>query len=119
MYKLPKSKKILKAREFKRTLQYGKKFVVPELVLFAAKGSKEENNRLGMIVTKKIGNAVERNKVKRRMREIFRQMPQEESNNLDLVFIARNKMKTASYQNLEKSFHFAFNSLAKRFNRQK
>jgi len=122
MYKLPKTKKILKAQEFKRTLKIGKKFVVPELVLFAAKNNENRDvNRMGFIVTKKIGNAVERNKVKRRLREIFRQIEQKElqaeEKALDLVFIARAKTKTASYQRLEQSFKFAYNNMIKRHKR--
>ena len=122
MNKLPKTKKILKAQEFKQTLQTGKKFVVPELVLFAAKNPSNQSNRMGFIVTKKIGNAVARNKIKRRLREIFRQLDtettQEEQTPLDLVFIARAKTKTASYNKLEQSFKFAFNNIIKRHKRQ-
>lgn len=116
MYKLPKTKKILKAQEFKRTLQNGKKFVVPELVLFAAKAKQEQNSdRLGMIVTKKIGNAVERNRVKRRLREIFRQtQPINPEQPLDLVFIARNKVTAASFDKIEQSFKFAYKNLVRR-----
>ena len=55
MHKLPKAKKILTAQEFKQTMNYGKKFVVSELVLFASKNPKgHTENRLGLVVTKKL-----------------------------------------------------------------
>jgi ribonuclease P protein component len=49
----------------------------PEHVLHqgtAAASSKPEVPRLGMVVTRKVGSAVERNRIKRKIREAFRKM---------------------------------------------
>ena len=75
---------------------------------------------MGLVVTKKIGNAVTRNKIKRQLREIFRQSSchtKADRLDLDLVFIARAKSKTASYEKLSGSFEFALGHLAKRYKR--
>ena len=54
--------------------------------------------RLGLVVTKKIGCAVIRNKVKRLLRECFRQLPIcLRAKPYDIVVIARYNSKTASY----------------------
>ncbi|MGH7282732.1 MAG: ribonuclease P protein component [Polyangiaceae bacterium] len=52
--------------------------------------------RLGIVVTKKLGNAVVRNRVKRTARETFRKMPDFVPNGIDLVVIARAKAETLS-----------------------
>ncbi|MDR2353675.1 MAG: ribonuclease P protein component [Deltaproteobacteria bacterium] len=48
-------------------------------------------NRLGVIVTKKVGKAVFRNKIKREAREFFRQQTFFWPQGLDLIFIARRQ----------------------------
>ena len=114
MYKFPKEKKLLKAREFRRVLDSGKKFILPEMVVFSEKNSLN-SNRMGLIVTKKIGNAVVRNKIKRHLREVFRQNnPSPNEERLDLVFIARSKAKTAGFDKLSRSFDFAMRHITKR-----
>lgn len=46
--------------------------------------------RLGIVVTKKIGNAVQRNRIKRVCRELFREWPDLVPDGIDLVVIARS-----------------------------
>ncbi len=58
-------------------------------------------SRYGFSVSKRIGKAVMRNKVKRWLREILRLTPLKPG--WDIVFIARRLAATADYANLEKS----------------
>jgi ribonuclease P protein component len=46
--------------------------------------------RLGIVVTKKIGNSPQRNRIKRLCRECFRTWPELVPDGIDLVVIARN-----------------------------
>jgi ribonuclease P protein component len=46
--------------------------------------------RLGVVATKKIGNAVQRNRIKRLCRECFREWPELVPDGIDLVVIARS-----------------------------
>ncbi len=55
-----------------------------------------DHNRFGILVGKRIGNAVTRNKVKRRLREALRQAPLEPG--WDAVFIARKGVERATFQ---------------------
>ena len=56
-------------------------------------------SRYGFSVSKRVGKAVTRNKVKRRLREILRAMPLKEG--WDIVFIARPAVATADYAGLK------------------
>lgn len=72
------------------------------------------NPRLGLSVSKKVGNAVVRNKVRRRMKEIFHaNMEYMEGlpSGLDLVVSARPVSSGASFQELEREFSVALKKL--------
>jgi ribonuclease P protein component len=58
-------------------------------------------SRYGFTVSRRVGKAVERNRVKRLLREILRQTPLQPG--WDIIFIARSQAARASYANLGKS----------------
>jgi len=92
----PKSRRILKRLEYRRVFDAQVKVVCPELVVFA-----QPNNgpgRIGLVVSRKVGNAVVRNRVKRILREAFRQC--EDSPSLDVVVVARHVCASAGYQQI-------------------
>lgn len=68
---LPKAARVRKRREYLE-LQKGRRIVSAHFVFFLLKRSEEARSRLGLIVSRKVGNAVARNRVKRRSRELFR-----------------------------------------------
>ena len=57
--------------------------------------------RYGFSVSKRLGGAVVRNRVKRRMREILRALPLEAG--WDIIFIVRPQAATASFADLKKT----------------
>ncbi len=57
--------------------------------------------RCGFSVSRRVGSAVVRNRVKRRLREIMRLTPLPPG--WDIVFIARPRVAAARYDNIEKS----------------
>jgi len=69
--------------------------------------------RLGIVVTKKLGNAVVRNRVKRTARETFRKMPDFVPNGVDLVVIARGKAEFLSQAEVESEWERARSAIAK------
>ena len=60
--------------------------------------------QLGIIVSKRVGSAVVRNKIKRRFREIYRHARPSLQPHLWLVLIASPKAATTSFQDLEKEW---------------
>ena len=65
--------RLTERREFTRCFDEGRKVFSPNFIFFAAyRGNGEETWRMGMAVTKKIGTAVRRNRVRRLVRESFR-----------------------------------------------
>jgi len=71
------------------------------LVVVRALPNSLKTTRYGFSVSKKVGNAVIRNKVKRRLKEITRQIPVETG--WDIVIIARSAAARADYSALKKA----------------
>jgi ribonuclease P protein component len=60
--------------------------------------------RLGLSIPRKVGNAVTRNAVRRRLREVFYSCISELSGNLDLVVSARPAAAEATFEELREEF---------------
>lgn len=86
-----------KNEDFKKVYARGKSVVTPYLVLYYMK-NQVGYNRLGISVSKKVGNSVVRNRTKRRIREAFRLSPVPLKDGLDLVLIARVRMNQADFK---------------------
>lgn len=89
-------------KDFRRTYQKGKSVANQYLAMYYRKNGKDEY-RIGFSVSKKNGNAVVRNSIKRKLREICRLNEEAFPNGYDLIFIARMKIKEANYHVMEKS----------------
>ena len=75
----------------------------PYLVLYA-RPNKSEENRVGITVSKKLGHAVVRNRVRRRLREVYRLNEQLVTPGWDIVMVARSKAVSAPFGALTKSY---------------
>ena len=90
-------------RLFRRLYKKGRSAVRPCLVLYARENGSGAN-RLGFTVTTKIGKAVTRNRVRRRLREIYRLHESELRPGFDLVVVARLRAVGSAYARLEAEF---------------
>ena len=68
----------------------------------------QAESRAGFIVSKKLGKAVQRNKVKRRLRAALYGWTPRLAGGYDLVIIARQKAATAPYQVLDRELGHLF-----------
>lgn len=88
---------------FRRLYAKGKSAVCPTLALYCRKNGRGVN-RLGLTTGVKLGKAVKRNRVRRRLREIYRLHEEELSSGWDIVAVARVRAVYASYRELERGF---------------
>ena len=89
--------------EFRRLYNKGKSAAGPYLVLYCRKTNRPVS-RLGLTTGVKLGKAVRRNRVRRRLREIYRTHETEFASGWDIVVVARVKAVYARYSQMEKSF---------------
>lgn len=95
-FTLSKEERLLKRAEFVRLSGRGKSFKTRHFIAAVADGN-QDNNRIGITASKKVGNAVKRNRIKRIVREYFRHRKESLSGNRDINIIA--KKGTASLPN--------------------
>ena len=87
--------------EFRRLYATGKS-VTSGLLAVYCKRNRKGQSQLGVTVGTKVGKAVRRNRVRRRLREIYRLHEHEIRRGFDIVVAARVRSREASYQQLEK-----------------
>ena len=75
----------------------------PYVVVYCRR-NREKVNRLGYTVSTKLGHAVVRNRVRRRLREIYRLHESEFLPGRDIVVVARSRTVGAPYAKLERAF---------------
>ena len=89
-------------REFQRLYRKGKSAVSPYLALYC-RDTGRKYSRLGLTVGVKVGKAVTRNRVRRRLREAYRIHEGRFRPGVDLVVVARVRAAHAPYRELERS----------------
>lgn len=102
--------------EFTTVYRRGKSFANDILVIYILKNKKNKDeklnfyNKLGVSVSKKVGNSVVRSRCKRLISESFRLNYNNMVKGYDFVFIARNPIKSKNYFEVER----AMNNLIKK-----
>ncbi len=89
-------------RLFRAVYSGGSSFADRNLVLYKLKNG-GEFSRLGITVSGKVGKAVVRNKIKRRIKEIIRLCGDPLKEGYDIVLLARKPASEADYASLERS----------------
>lgn len=109
-FAFPQTARLLKSREFKLVTERGKKVHTPLFLIFFRKNSLG-SCRLGVTVSKKVGHAVTRNRVKRWLREYFRHWQSETVEHWDVVVIARNSANQATHEKFDRTLGGVLNTL--------
>jgi len=103
-YRFPKSARLATVAEFNRVKTDGASCQGRFMVLSVLKNSPSKQTRVGLITSRRLGGAVERNRVRRRFREIVRVAMPGLQEGLWLVIIARKNSVTASFQSLQREW---------------
>lgn len=108
-YKVHPSEWIVKSKDYQQVMSQGRRYVSTYFVIL---GVASECRRAGIIVSKKVGGSVQRHRVKRRIKECYRHLPdlmapskqaqwtQQRWPALALVIIARKSASRASYHHM-------------------
>lgn len=99
---MDKKYRLRKNMEFKKVYNDGKKYWNRNFILYIRKNNLDYT-KVGFTVTKKNGNSVERNKIRRRMKEAYRHNSNSVKNGYDLVFIPKRGIINIPYKELENS----------------
>ncbi|UOQ83799.1 ribonuclease P protein component [Gracilibacillus salinarum] len=100
---MKKAWRIKKNSEFQEVFKKGASFANRQLVIYFLHKDQQDHYRIGLSVSKKIGNAVVRNQVKRYIRQIFHELDEKIKNEYDIIIIARQPAKEMDYYQFKKS----------------
>jgi ribonuclease P protein component len=95
----PRGCRVRKRPEYLRIQNQGRRLSGSHYILFALRSADARRTaRVGVTVSKKVGNAVARNRVKRWVRESCRRLVRELPPDLDLVVVARSSAAAAGFR---------------------
>jgi ribonuclease P protein component len=103
-YRFPRTSRLSRAAEFKLVKQAGKSWTGRHLVLGVLAQADETRARVGIVTTRKVGMAVVRNRIRRRIREVFRLHQFDLITGVWLVTVARPSAAKASFRELERDW---------------
>lgn len=90
--------RLRRREDFQQTLRRGRRFRHPLLHLVAHRTDANET-RIGFAVSSRVGGAVVRNRIKRRLRMIVRELPWQHG--IDVVLLVQPAAASASFQELD------------------
>jgi ribonuclease P protein component len=109
----------MRRSEFRSAQRLGQKLVSRYFVLLLYARTEEPNQpaRLGLVVSKRVGNAVVRNRAKRLLREAFRESPELWHSGVDFIFIARPTKESLTSEQLKNELHTLEQPIGRRIKR--
>ncbi|UJF33314.1 ribonuclease P protein component [Paenibacillus hexagrammi] len=102
---MEKKYRLARREDFNKVYRYGKSMANHQFVLYYLAQPKQEEFRLGISVSKKVGNAVVRNRLRRVIKEVIRLRKDSMPPHFDYVLIARKPAAEMDYHEIEKSLN--------------
>lgn len=102
MYSLDKDRRIKKNSEFRLVYKHGT-FLVDSFCVVYKMPVGKQITKVGFVTGKKVGNAVQRNRARRLMKEVYRIHQHEIREGYNIVIVGRDPLKQASYKEVEHS----------------
>lgn len=90
----------MKNKDFQIVYKKGKSHANKYLIMYVLENNMEEN-RLGISVSKKVGNSVVRHRITRLIRESYRLQEKRFHRGYDIIVVARTNAKDKTYQEIE------------------
>jgi ribonuclease P protein component len=101
--RFPPQYRLNRAKDFRRVFSKGKRTATRLFVIYILPNHLSYS-RLGIQVQSKIGSSVQRNYIKRIVREVFRKLKPEILEQIDIVFIAGKQMIKAGFPEFDGEF---------------
>jgi ribonuclease P protein component len=102
--RLSRASRLGQNRDFMRVRQQGERLALGCLIANWHRLPDGASPRLGVVTSRKIGNAAARSRARRLLRESFRQHQHELSQPVELVLVARNSIAGCGFVGVEKDF---------------
>ena len=103
---LSKGRRLHLKNDFKEIIQGGKRIQGDSLVLwYKPASSNTQTQRMGLVVSKKLGGAVVRNRAKRLLREAFRLNREKLASGVDYIFSPRCSEKWTTLSQAQEALH--------------
>ncbi len=103
----PRNERLTKPSEFREVYGQGRKAVGHSFVCYVAR-REGQSRKFGMAVSRKVGGAVARNRVKRYLREIYRTCREDLKDDMSIVIVARPAASTLSFADCEEAIRRLF-----------
>lgn len=103
---LEKSRRIRRSSEYERTWREGQRYQTAHFVVIVNPG--RDSSRLGITVSRKVGNAVCRNRIKRWIRDLFRNHYKRFGLVVDISIIARRQTGCLSHLQVDRELLTVF-----------
>lgn len=100
-YTFSYAERLHKDKEFERALRSGRRMAHPAILIYIYTRDKAGPPRLGLVTSRKLGIAPKRNRLKRRLREIFRLHKHLLKRGVDIVFVSKLAAVSMDYSQLE------------------
>jgi len=100
--------RLRKREDFAKVFKHGKAAANHQFVVYVRHSQAAEPFRFGVSVSKKVGNAVVRNRMRRRVKEIVRRMEADMKPRVDIVCIVRKPALELDHDGLKKSIRHVF-----------
>lgn len=98
-----KEYRVKKNKEFQEAFNKGKSLANRQFVVYSLKRPGQDHFRIGLSVSKKLGNAVTRNKIKRYIRQAFLELEEDLVNEYDYIIIARKPAAEMNFFEIKSS----------------
>jgi ribonuclease P protein component len=110
----PRSLRLLRRADFERVYEQGRRHFGAHMTLFYLRRPEGEGLRVGFTVSRALGDAVERNRMKRRLRECVRLCRPSAFPAVDLVINPKKSLLAVDFSELQREVSRAFTVIAQK-----